>query len=103
MTQAQEKPMQATLTFQGEHVNVASAEEIAAGINAASEVFARHNVDPLACAAANAKLEQDEELSKDEAQLCVIWQMADDKAFRAVTLGWLQRDTDIWLAVDQAS
>jgi hypothetical protein len=95
--------MQANIKFDGEDVPLASPEEITAGINAAREVFASHNADPLACAAANAKLEKDELLTADEAKLCVIWQMADDKAFRAVTLGWLARDTDIWLAVDPAS
>ncbi|MHB1187893.1 hypothetical protein [Thiobacillus sp.] len=93
--------MQASIKFVGEHAHLPSPDEIAAGINAANEVFARHSVDPLACAAANAKLEKDVELTREEAQLCVIWQMADDKAFRAVTLGWLKRDTDIWLAVGE--
>ena len=95
--------MQARITFVGEHAHLPSPDEIAAGIAAANAVFAGHSVDPLACAAANAKLENDEELTKDEAQLCVIWQMADDKAFRAITLGWLKRDIDIWLTAGEAS
>lgn len=95
--------MQASIKFEGEDVHLTSPEEIAAGINAANEVFTLHKADPLACAAANAKLVKDEELTKEEALLCVIWQMADDKAFRAVTLGWLKRDTDIWLAVGELS
>jgi len=93
--------MQASIKFVGEHANLPSPDEIAAGIEAANSVFVSHNVDPLACAAANAKLESDEELTKEEAQLCVIWQMADDKAFRTMTVGWLKRDTDIWLAVGE--
>jgi hypothetical protein len=97
--ESKEKFMQASIQFVGEHAHLPTADEIAAGIAAASEVFASHNVDPLACAAANEKLEKDEPLTKDEAHLCVIWQIADDKAFRAITLGWLKRDTDIWLAV----
>ena len=92
---------EAIITFVGEHADLPSPEEIAAGVQAAAEVFASHDVDPLACAAANAKLENDELLTKDEARLCVIWQMADDKAFRAITLGWLKRDRDIWLAVSE--
>ena len=91
------------LKFTGEHLHLATPDEIAAGIQAACDVFARHNVDPLACAVANQKLEKDEPLTKDEALLCVIWDNADDKAFRAITLGWLARDIDIWLSVDQAS
>lgn len=91
------------LKLKGEHAHLATPEEIAAGINAACEVFSRHNADPLACAAASRKLERDEPLTKDEALLCVIWDTADDKAFRAITLGWLVRDVDIWLTVDQAS
>jgi hypothetical protein len=93
--------MQASITFVGEHAHLPSPDEIAAGIAAANAVFASHDVDPLACAAANAKLENDQELTKEEARLCVIWQMADDKAFRAITLGWLKRDIDIWLTVGE--
>ena len=93
--------MQAPIRLEGEHLHLASQDEITAGIKAAAAVFAGHSVDPQACAAANAKLENDEELTREEARLCVIWQMADDKAFRAITLGWLQRDTDIWLAVGE--
>ncbi len=48
--------MQACITFEGEHVNMASPDEIAAGIEAASGVFSHHNADPLACAAAKEKL-----------------------------------------------
>lgn len=95
--------MQASITFIGEHANLPSPDEIAAGIAAANAVFASHNADPLACAAANAKLERDEPLTGDEALLCVIWQTADDKAFRAMTLGWLKRDSDIWLAAGEPS
>lgn len=87
--------MQVRITFVGEHAHLPSPDEIAAGIAATSAVFASHDVDPLACAATNAKLENDQALTKDEARLCVIWQMTDDKAFRAMTLGWLKRDTDI--------
>lgn len=91
--------MQTLLKIEGNHTHLASPEEIAAGLNAASEVFASHNADPLACAAASQKLDKDEELTRDEALLCVIWDTADDKAFRAVTLGWLARDVDIRLAL----
>jgi hypothetical protein len=91
--------MQAIIRLEGEHVHVASPDEIASGIKAASEVFVSHNVDPLVCAAANDKLEKDELLTKEEALLCVIWNTADDKAFRATTVGWLVRDVDIRLAV----
>lgn len=91
--------MQTILKLEGEHVHLASQAEVAAGINTAMQVFARDNVDPLACAAASHKLAQDEPLTRDEALLSVIWDTADDKAFRAVTLGWLIRDIDIHLAV----
>ncbi len=92
--------MQNPLKIEGAHAALASPEEITAGINAASEVFSRHDADPLACAAASAKLDNDELLTRDEALLCAIWDTADDKAFRAVTLGWLARDVDIRLAVE---
>jgi hypothetical protein len=88
-----------TITIVGEHAELASPEEIADGISAAAEVFARNGVDPLDCAAAVAKLERDELLNREEALLCVIWDHAEDAAFRAVTLGWLSRAVDIRIAV----
>ncbi len=91
--------MQVELGFIGEHAPLASGEEISTGLDAAYKVFARHGADPGICAEANLKLEKGELLTKDEALLCVIWNEADDKAFRAVTLGWLARDVDIRLAV----
>ncbi|CAI8964760.1 hypothetical protein [Methylocaldum szegediense] len=98
-TVRQETIPERTITITGEHAELASPEEIAAGISAAAEVFARNGVDPLACAAAIAKLERDELLSREEALLCVIWDHAEDAAFRAVTLGWLSRAVDIRIAV----
>jgi len=96
--------MQACITFEGEHVNMATPDEIAAGIAAASTVFAQHDVDPLSCAAAKDKLAKDEPLTREEALLCVIWETAEDKAFRAVTLNWLVRgETDIWLTANQSA
>ncbi len=91
--------MPVSIKLEGEHVDLASPDEISAGINAASSVFSQHKVDPLACALANEKLETDQPLTKDDALLCLIWNTADDKAFRAVTLNWLVRDVDIRLAV----
>lgn len=88
------------MEFVGEHAGIASEEEITAGIVAAQKVFDKNNVDPADCAAANEKLERDELLSREEALLYVIWEAADEAAFRAVTLGWLARgDIDIRLAV----
>lgn len=103
MKPAAEPRMEALLRIEGDHVHLASPQEIAAGIKAAGEVFASHNADPLACAAASEKLDRDEPLTKDEALLCVIWDTADDKAFRAATLGWLVRDVDIRLAIARPS
>ena len=92
--------MQASITFEGTQIEMATADEIAAGIAAAHETFAAHDADPLACAAAMDKLAKNEPLTRDEALLCVVWETAEDKAFRAVTLNWLVRgDTDIWLTV----
>ncbi len=91
--------MQAILKLEGDHIHLASPEEVAAGIKAACEVFASNNADPKACTAASKKLDKDQELTRDEALLCVIWNTADDKAFRAVTLGWLARDVDIRLVL----
>lgn len=90
--------VQTTFGIAGKDAALASQKEIAAGIKAAVEVFARNQADPLACAAANAKRERDEALTPEEALLCVIWDEADDAAWRAVTRGWLSRDVDIQLA-----
>jgi len=96
--------MQTCITFEGEHVNMASEAEIATGLAAANEVFLHNNADPLACAAAKEKLAKDEPLTRDEALLCVIWETAEDKAFRAVTLNWMVRgDTDIWLTASPSA
>lgn len=91
--------MEATLRIVGNHAHLASENEISTGITAALNVFSEHHVDPFECAAAHDKLERNELLSREEALLCVIWDTADDKAFRAVTLGWLFRAIDIRLAV----
>ena len=92
--------MQASITFEGKQIEMATADEIAAGIAAAHEAFAAQDADPLACAAAKDKLARSEPLTRDEALMCVIWETAEDKAFRAVTLNWLVRgEIDIWLAV----
>lgn len=91
--------MEATLKIVGVHVHLASEDEISTGIAAALNVFSEHNVNPFECAAASGKLERNELLSREEARLCVIWDTADDKAFRAVTLGWLFRAIDIRLSV----
>ncbi|QXP86253.1 hypothetical protein [Methylococcus capsulatus] len=87
------------ITIEGEHAALASEDEIADGIAAAREVFARNEADPLACQLAVTKLEQDELLNREEALLCLIWDEAEEAAFRAVTLGWLSRAVDIKLAV----
>ncbi|MBM4201053.1 MAG: hypothetical protein FJ189_07190 [Gammaproteobacteria bacterium] len=91
--------MPATISIEGQHAHLASADEIADGIRVAREVFARNQADPLAAAAAVAKMESDELLTRDEALLCVIWDEAEEAAFRAVTLGWLSRDVDIKITV----
>lgn len=91
--------MAETLALVGTHAHLASQKEISSGISAAMAVFDQYNVDPLACAEANGKLERDELLSREEARLFVIWHAAEDKAFRAVTLGWLIRDVDIRLVI----
>ncbi len=91
--------MHRTITIQGKHAELASPEDIADGIRAATEVFEKNQADPLECANALAKLKQDELLTREEALLCVIWDEAEEAAFRAVTLGWLSRDVDIQIAV----
>lgn len=94
--------MPATITISGKHAELASKQEIADGIRAAWEVFARNEADPLACAAAIEKMESDQLLTREEAIFCVVWDEAAEAAFRAVTLGWLSRNVDIKLNVTAA-
>ncbi len=90
---------QAVFCFEGKHAELISPTDEAAGIQAAREVFARNGADPLACATAIDKMESDQLLTREEALLCVIWDEAEEAAFKQVTLGWLSRDVDIKLKV----
>lgn len=92
--------MNANIHLTGEDIHLANPAQIESGIRAAREVFSATNADPANCAAAYEKFQRNELLSKDEALMCVVWDDADDKAFRAVTLGWLSRDVDIRLSMD---
>lgn len=83
----------------GSHADVASPGDIAYAIHQAKAVFHRNDVDPLACHAAIQKLEKDELLNRDEALLCLIWDEAEDVAFKSATIGWLSRDVDLRLAI----
>ena len=85
------------LRMAGLHAQLASAEEMAAALRRAAEVFAEHQADPQACADAKAKLENNQPLSREEALLYVIWEEADDAAMRELTRGWLSRDVDLRL------
>lgn len=91
---------QATICIEGKDVGIASQDDIVDGIRAAKEVFSRHQVDPLDCAAADEKrYHGDALLTPQEATWCLIWDEANYAAFHAVTLGWLSRDIDIQIAV----
>ena len=91
---------QAMILIEGQDAWIASAESVASGIDAASAVFARHQVDPLACAQAYQKMFRGHELlSEQEALLNLIWDEADYAAFHAITVGWLSRDIDIQIVV----
>ncbi|SMF97704.1 hypothetical protein SAMN02949497_0274 [Methylomagnum ishizawai] len=92
--------MQRTLYIHGQHAELANAEEIAHGVQRAQEIFEKNKADPLECANALAKLKQDELITREEALLCVVWDEAEEAAFRAVTVGWLSRDVDIQLGVN---
>lgn len=90
----------ATLQIEGQDAWIASEENIADGIHAASAVFASHQADPLECKMAYRKLSQGKELlTEHEARLCLIWDEADYAAFHAITVGWLSRDIDIQITV----
>ena len=94
---------QAIFSIEGKHAELASPDQIADGIRVAKEVFALNNADPLACAGAIDKMESDQLLTGEAALLCVIWDEAEDAAFRAVTVGWLSRDVDIRIKVTAES
>jgi hypothetical protein len=95
--------VEAVFDIDGKHAELVSATEKAEGVKAAKEVFARNNADPLACAMAVEKMESDQLLTKDEALRCVIWDEAEEAAFRKITVGWLSRDVDIKLKVTGGS
>jgi len=91
---------QATIRIEGQDAWIAPEHSIAEGMNAASAVFARHNVDPQDCEKANKKLLRGKELlTEREALLSLIWEEADYAAFHAITVGWLSRDIDIQIAI----
>ncbi|PPD03700.1 MAG: hypothetical protein CTY29_08585 [Methylobacter sp.] len=83
--------MTTVFRFEGKFINLASEQEIIAGTIAAKEVFAKNQADPFACQSAKDKIERDELLTKEEALLFLVWDEAEDAAFRAITLGWLIR------------
>ena len=90
-----EKPV--GLEFVGEHAALLSEDEVRAGLSAAFQVFEKQGVDPEDCKLAARKLANDELLTKNEAFYCLVWNEAEDGAFRAATLGWLARNVDIRL------
>lgn len=90
---------QTVFSFEGKHAEMISPDIAAEGIRIAKEIFARNEADPLACAAAVEKMESDELLTREEALLCLVWDEAEEAAFKKVTLGWLSRDVDIKLKV----
>ena len=100
---AQIQTCNAIFDIEGQHAELASASEKADGIRAAKEVFDNNQADPLACALAVEKMESDQLLTREEALLCVIWDEAEEAAFRAITVGWLSRDVDIKLKVTDGS
>jgi len=96
--------MTTVFSFAGKYIDLASEEEIKSGTQAAQAVFANNNADPLACQAAKDKVLRDELLTKEEALLFLIWDEAEDAAYRAITLGWLIRgDNEIELVVSEAA
>lgn len=91
---------QCAIEMVGDDSGMLSASEVKAGIEAAWAVFNRYEVDPLDCAKADKKRESGELLNSDEALRCVIWDTADEAAWRAATVGWLSRDILIGIAVN---
>ena len=91
--------MRNSIRIEGRHADLASPEAIADGIRAALEVFNRNGVESSDCAAAIQKYHRAELLSPEEAFLCVVWDEAEEAAFKQITLGWLSRDVEIQIAV----
>lgn len=83
--------MPRTIRIVGMHADKASADDIAAAIWKAQDVFAKNNADPWECQQAIQKMERDELLTREEALLCLVWDEAEDAAFHSVTFGWLIR------------
>ncbi len=83
----------------GVHAHLPSPGDLDTAFRLAAEVFVENKADPAACAKAMEKLLKDELLSREEAMLYLIWEKAEEVAFREVTRGWLSRDVDIRLAL----
>ena len=83
----------------GVHAHLASEGDLSTAFRLAAEVFAENDANPAECAKAVDKLMKNELLSREEALLYLVWEKAEEVAFREVTRGWLSRDVDIRLAL----
>ena len=91
--------MRTVITLAGQEVGLVSENDMALSIQAAEEVFAQHEADPMACEVANRKQYSDVEITRDEALLCAIWEEANYAAWHKATIGWMSRDVDLYIMV----
>lgn len=94
---------QAVYSFEGKHAELIPPDIAAEGIRIAKEIFDRNEADPVAAAIAIEKMESDQLLTREEALLCLVWDEAEEAAFKRVTVGWLSRDVEIKLKVTASS
>jgi hypothetical protein len=94
-----EMNMRTIITLAGQDVGLVSENDMALAIQAAEEVFAQHEADPMACEVANQKQYSNADITRDEALLCVIWEEANYAAWHKATIGWMSRDIDLYMMV----
>ena len=95
--------MRIVITLAGRDVGLVSEKDMALAIQAAEEVFAQHEADPMACEVANQKQYGDAEITREEALLCAIWEEANYAAWHKATIGWMSRDIDLYMMVRSAA
>ena len=91
--------MRTIITLAGQEVGLVSENDMALAIQAAEEVFAQHEANPMACEVANQKQYNNADITRDEALLCVIWEEANYAAWHKATIGWMSRDIDLYMLV----
>lgn len=89
--------MSTVISLTGKDVKLVNQKDLSLAIRAAQDIFEQHGVDPMECQLAIQKQSSDEEITRDEALLCIIWEEANYAAWHKATIGWMSRDVDLCL------